>query len=133
MSVYHYEYAIKTEKQQFHNITLLVQDALRQSGAVEGICLVFCPHTTAAVTLNENADRDVVTDLCFALEKTYPDRNEFRHSEGNSAAHLKSSSFGASLTLPVADGALKLGTWQAVYFCEFDGPRRRKVFITILT
>lgn len=133
MSTYHYEYSLQTQKQHFHNITSFAEEALQKSGAENGICLVFCPHTTAAVTLNENADKDVVGDLCFALDQTFPDRKEFRHSEGNSAAHFKSSCIGPSLTLPFIGGKLKLGVWQAVYFCEFDGPRKRSVFVTIVT
>ena len=94
-------------------------------------CVVYCPHTTAGITINENADPDVVRDLIFALEKTYPDRAEFRHSEGNSASHLKASVIGSSVTIPVRNGRLLLGTWQGVYFCEFDGPRARRFYVQI--
>ncbi len=99
--------------------------------APDGICTVFCPHTTAAVTINENADSDVLHDLEIGLDKAFPDRNEFRHSEGNSSAHLKSSCVGASETVPINQGRLVLGTWQGIYFCEFDGPRNRKCIVQI--
>ena len=97
-----------------------------------GICLVYCPHTTAGMTINENADPDVVTDLLFALDKTFPDRPEFRHMEGNSAAHLKASTMGSSVTVIVENGNLVLGTWQGIYFCEFDGPRTRKFYVKVM-
>ena len=96
------------------------------------MCLVYCPHTSAGITINESADPDVVKDLLFALNKTYPDRAEFRHSEGNSAAHLKSSIIGCSVTIPVENCKLVLGTWQAVYFTEFDGPRVRKFYVKVI-
>jgi secondary thiamine-phosphate synthase enzyme len=95
-----------------------------------GLCHVFCLHTTAGLTVNENADPDVVHDLLAELERLVPWNNpRFRHSEGNSAAHVKASLMGAALTIPAADGKLRLGTWQAVYFCEFDGPRQRRVLV----
>jgi secondary thiamine-phosphate synthase enzyme len=93
---------------------------------------VFCPHTTAAITINENADPDVVRDLLLGLDKAFPDRAEFRHSEGNSSAHLKSSCVGASECVLVESGQLVLGTWQSVYFCEFDGPRTRSFIVKVL-
>ena len=92
-----YEYTLKTEKENFYNVTKMVQEAVSKSGIKDGICVVFNPHTTAGMTINENCDPDVVTDLLFALNKTYPDRPEFRHSEGNSAAHLKASVIGSSV------------------------------------
>jgi secondary thiamine-phosphate synthase enzyme len=93
---------------------------------------MYCPHTTAGVTINENADPDVVKDLLYGLGEASPDRAEFRHSEGNSAAHLKASCIGSSVTLIVEKGTPLLGMWQAVYFCEFDGPRERKCHIGII-
>ena len=94
----------------------------------DGVCHLFCPHTTAGLTINENADPDVRGDMLMALEKLVPFSDPgYRHSEGNSAAHLKASLLGFSLVLPVKDGALDLGVWQGVYFCEFDGPRQRKI------
>jgi len=99
----------------------------------DGAVLVFCQHTTAALTINENADPDVVGDLVGELERVVPWKNRhFRHSEGNSAAHLKASFFGPSVTVPVNAGKMQLGTWQGIYFCEFDGPRSRRVTVTLL-
>ena len=127
-----YEYSLRTGQQNFYNVTSQVRDALRKSGVQNGICLVYCPHTTAGMTINENADPDVVTDLLFALDKTFPDRPEFRHMEGNSAAHLKASTMGSSVTVIVENGNLVLGTWQGIYFCEFDGPRTRKFYVKVM-
>ena len=114
------------------NITGEVQKAVAASGVQEGICVVFIPHTTAAVTVNENADPDVPRDVNLALNAISPDRREFRHSEGNSAAHTKTSLVCPSLTLIVTGGKLLLGTWQGVWFCEFDGPRTRKVHVRVV-
>ena len=125
------EYSLTTGQNNWTDITQRVKDALRESGIANGLCVVYCPHTTAGITINENADPDVVRDLIFALEKTYPDRAEFRHSEGNSASHLKASVIGSSVTIPVRNGRLLLGTWQGVYFCEFDGPRARRFYVQI--
>lgn len=127
-----YEYHLSTEKEGFYNITSYVRQALIESRADSGMALVYCPHTTAGITINENADPDVVTDLLYALDKTFPDRPQFRHAEGNSAAHLKSSCIGASVNVIVEDGRLLLGTWQGIYFTEFDGPRSRKFYVKII-
>ncbi len=124
-----YEYTLDTPCRDLINITPQVREALAKSGVRDGICMVYCPHTTAGVTVNENADPDVVRDLLLGLDKAFPDRPEFRHSEGNSAAHLKASCVGASASLPVSEGELVLGIWQAVYFCEFDPPRRRRFYV----
>ena len=113
------------------NITETVQKAVSDSGIKEGICTVFVPHTTAAVTINEKADPDVVHDILNELDKIVPWEDGYRHFEGNSAAHIKSSMFGTSLQIIIGDGHLQLGTWQAVYFCEFDGPRKRQFFVKI--
>lgn len=126
-----YRFTIETKREEMRNITREVGGCIGRSGITDGICTVFCPHTTAAITINENADPDVVDDLLFALRETYPDRREFRHMEGNSAAHLKSSVLGASETVLVEDGRLLLGTWQGIYFCEFDGPRRRTYYVDV--
>ena len=112
------------------DITAQVQEVLSQEAITEGMALVFCPHTTAAITINENADPDVVRDILLRLEEMYPwSHCQDRHSEGNSAAHLKASTLGASELIPIASGNLVLGTWQGIYFCEFDGPRPRKCYI----
>ena len=114
------------------NITAEVQKEVAASGIGEGICVVFVPHTTAAVTVNENADSDVPRDVDFALNMISPDRREFRHGEGNSAAHTKSSLVGPSVTLIVSGGRLLLGTWQGIWFNEYDGPRTRKVHVRVM-
>lgn len=104
-------FSLRTAKQGFFDITEHVRTAVRESGVRSGVCLVYCPHTTAAVTINENADPDVVRDLLLGLDRAFPDRPEFRHREGNSSAHLKSSALGASQTLIVENAGLILGTW----------------------
>ena len=114
------------------NITGEVQKAVAASGAREGLCVVFVPHTTAAVTINENVDPDVPRDVSFALNSISPDRREFRHGEGNSAAHTKTSLVGPSVTLIVTGGRLLLGTWQGIWFNEYDGPRTRKVYARVI-
>jgi secondary thiamine-phosphate synthase enzyme len=127
------EFNVRTGGQtDWINITSEVQKIVSVSGVQEGICVVFVPHTTAAVTINENADPDVPHDVNLALNVISPDRREFRHGEGNSAAHTKSSLVGASLTLIVKSGRLLLGTWQGIWFNEYDGPRARKVHVRIL-
>lgn len=126
-----YRIELATKREEMKNITQDVRECICRSGIKDGICTVFCPHTTAGITINENADPDVVTDLLLALRKTYPDRAEFRHVEGNSAAHLKASVIGASETILIADGRPLLGTWQGIYFCEFDGPRHRTCYIDV--
>ena len=126
-------FEVSTQGQtQFIDITQQVRTAVRDSGVKGGICLVFVPHTTAAVTINENADPDVTDDILMEVNKIVPLRDRYRHSEGNSAAHIKSSLFGASEMIPVRNGDLLLGTWQGVYFAEFDGPRRRRVEVEIV-
>ena len=111
------------------DITGRVNAAVSESGVVNGVCLVFAPHTTAAVTINENADPDVRKDIIMELNKIVPFEDGYRHAEGNSAAHIKSSLVGSSALVIVENGVLVLGTWQSVYFCEFDGPRSRKVYV----
>ena len=114
------------------DITARIRAAIRSSGIGAGLAVVYTPHTTAAVTINENADPDVAIDLVTALNRLVPFVDAYRHAEGNSAAHVKSSLVGASETLIVQDGAPVLGTWQGVYFCEFDGPRRRQVHVRVV-
>ena len=127
------EFSVKTtQHDQMIDIGAEVQKAVAASGIQEGICVVLIPHTTAAVTVNENADPDVLHDVNMALSAISPDRREFRHGEGNSAAHTKTSLVGPSLTLIVSGGKLLLGTWQGIYFCEYDGPRTRKVLVRVL-
>ncbi len=128
-----YIYDVPTKKaQQFVDITYLVRETVSKSGIDDGIVMVFCPHTTAGITINENADPDVVRDILVGLDKVFPVDGDYRHFEGNSHAHLKASAMGASCNIIVSDGTLLLGTWQSIYFCEFDGPRRRKVIMKVL-
>lgn len=127
------EYSVKTTRpQEFINITSIVNKAVRESGVKDGIAIVFVPHTTAGVTINEDSDPDVVKDILSALNKTFPENNGYLHIEGNSHAHIKASLMGPSCTVIIENGELKLGTWQGIYFCEFDGPRNRKVYIKIM-
>jgi secondary thiamine-phosphate synthase enzyme len=117
---------------QMIDITGPIEESLRQSGLSDGIITVYCPHTTAAVTINENADPDVVHDILLTLEQIIPHhRAGYRHTEGNSDAHVKSSIVGCSVQIPFSNDKLSLGTWQAVFFCEFDGPRSRTIQIQI--
>ena len=127
-----YEYQLSTSREDFCDITPQVREAIAKSGIIDGIAIIHCPHTTAGITINENADPDVVRDMLFGLSKAFPDRAEFRHSEGNSAAHLKASVIGSSVTVIINGGKPLLGTWQGIYFCEFDPPRRRKFYIKVI-
>jgi secondary thiamine-phosphate synthase enzyme len=122
---------VVTKREGFYDVTDSVREAVRESGVTSGICVVYCPHTTAGITINENADPDVVRDLLLGLETAFFDRREFRHAEGNSAAHLKASAIGSSVTVIIEDGRLVLGTWQGIYFCEFDGPRTRGYYVKV--
>ncbi len=117
---------------EMQEITDRVQEAVSDSGVEDGICMIFVPHTTAAVTINENADPDVVRDFIMELDKIVPWDDGYHHIEGNSAAHLKSSIIGFSEHIIVENGRLQLGTWQGIYFCEYDGPRSRKLKIKIM-
>ena len=121
-----------TSPQEMIEITRLIQQEVRDQGLQEGLAHVFIPHTTAGVTINENADPDVVRDMLAALERTFPTHGPYRHTEGNSHAHIKASLMGASVTIPVKGGRLFLGTWQGIYFCEFDGPRVRKILLQLI-
>ncbi len=116
---------------QMVDITGMVKEAIRESGVSEGVCIVYVPHTTAGVTINENADPDVKRDIITELEKIVPWDDGYRHDEGNSAAHLKATMTGFSQTVLITGGRPVLGTWQGIYFCEFDGPRNRKVYISV--
>jgi len=127
------QFTVQTRSRvQFVNIDHEVQKAIDESGIRDGVCAVFVPHTTAAVTINENADPDVVRDIINELDKVIPLSDNYNHSEGNSAAHIKSSLVGASETILVENGRLALGTWQSIFFCEFDGPRNRRVFVKVI-
>ena len=121
------------KREEFIDLTPRLRELAERQGLQEGALLVFCPHTTAGLTVNEGADPDVRRDMLAALARLAPLHGDYRHAEGNSDAHVKASLMGSSVTLPVAGGQLRLGTWQAVYLCEFDGPRQRQVLVQALT
>lgn len=122
-----------TKKHEMIDITSIIEEIVGNEGHAVASCLIYCPHTTAGITINEGTDPNVRSDILLGLEKAFPDREEFTHAEGNSSAHLKSSVIGGSVWVPITGGRLQLGTWQKVYFCEFDGPRRRKAIVHIQT
>mgnify|MGYP000218040552 CR=1 FL=1 len=127
------EFTVKTSKRnEFIDITDKVADIVRESGVQEGTCTVFIPHTTAGVTINEKADPNVVRDIISALEKLVPEGAGYRHLEGNSDSHIKSTLVGASERMVISSGRLLLGTWQAIFFCEFDGPRTRRCIVQVI-
>jgi len=117
---------------EFLDLTGEIQAAIQESGAQDGLCHLFVPHTTAAVTINENADPSVRADILMVLNKLISERESYRHLEGNSPAHIKASVIGPQLTLMVSGGRLVLGTWQGIFFCEFDGPRTRRLHLKIV-
>lgn len=119
-------------KEEFVDLTAEVGRLVAASGVASGLCVVTVPHTTAGVTVNENADPDVRADLAMTLKRIVPEALPYAHAEGNSPAHVKASLVGSSATLVVEGGRLQLGTWQGIFFCEFDGPRRRQVYVQIL-
>lgn len=124
---------ISTHSQvEFIDITDTIQRVISDSKVSSGLCQIFIPHTTAAITINENADPSVRRDIINELNKVIPFDDNYHHSEGNSAAHIKSSLLGCSLTVIIEENRLQLGTWQGIYFCEFDGPRQRKVWVKII-
>ncbi len=133
MKIVEKDFNISTKnRNQMIDITGQVQSLVGQSGILSGDCVVYCPHTTAAITINENADPDVPHDILTTLQELIPQSNpKYQHSEGNSDAHCKSSLIGCSRQILIKDGRLALGTWQGVFFCEFDGPRTRKVTVQI--
>ena len=116
-------------RSQFVDITARVQEIIAREKIKDGLALVWVPHTTAGLTVNENADPDVARDILASLDRRFPWDDNYAHSEGNSAAHIKSSLMGCAQTLIIQDGRLALGTWQGLYFCEFDGPRKREVWV----
>lgn len=128
-----FQFDIKTNnKQEFVNIDSFIEEALTESQVEDGILVVYCPHTTAGITINENADPDVQKDLGLGLNKAFPNDSDYVHFEGNSDGHMKSSVVGASETLIIIDGSPIFGTWQSVYFTEFDGPRSRNFYVKII-
>ncbi|MDN5347313.1 MAG: hypothetical protein PWP65_877 [Clostridia bacterium] len=127
------EFKVRTsQREEFVDITPLVQQAVTQKGVDSGICHIFVPHTTCGITINENADPDVVTDLSETLDKLAPAEGGYRHKEGNAPAHVKASLVGSSESIFIEGGRLCLGTWQGIFLCEFDGPRQRKVWVKVI-
>ncbi|NLL05679.1 MAG: YjbQ family protein [Clostridiaceae bacterium] len=114
------------------DITSKIQDIVREEGKKSGICQIFVPHTTAGITINENADPDVVDDILMQINKIVPFEDGYKHFEGNSAAHIKASMFGFSQQVIIENARLVLGQWQGIYFCEFDGPRNREVYVKVI-
>lgn len=121
-----------TSKTEFIDITAKVQEAVGTTGLTEGLCMLYVLHTTAAVTINESADPSVKSDILMVLNEVVPWEAQYRHGEGNSPAHIKSTLVGASELIAVENGRLVLGTWQGVFFCEFDGPRTRRVLVKVI-
>ncbi|MGB9792314.1 MAG: secondary thiamine-phosphate synthase enzyme YjbQ [Thermacetogeniaceae bacterium] len=127
------ELCIKTnQREEMIDITGMIQKALQERKAINGVCCIFVPHTTCGITVNEHADPDVIHDIADVLNKLVPPKENYRHIEGNSPAHVKTSLVGNSLTLMFSEGRLCLGTWQGVFLCEFDGPRQRRVWLKII-
>lgn len=126
-------FEVRTSTQtELIDITRSVQEAVKKTGVKDGICIIFIPHTTAAVTINENADPSVIHDVIMELNKIVPFKDPYHHMEGNSPAHIKTSLVGCSEIISVESGRLVLGTWQGIFFCEFDGPRSRKVHVKVM-
>jgi secondary thiamine-phosphate synthase enzyme len=121
-----------SKRQEFIDITARIEQVLLKSKIDTGLCVVFCPHTTAGLTINENADPSVRRDIVDHLQSLVPYNKGYAHSEGNSDAHIKASIMGFSLNLIIERGSFKLGTWQGIYFCEFDGPRQRQVYVSLI-
>jgi len=124
---------VNTSRQcEMLDITKDIERIVKKSGVQSGMCYVFVPHTTAGVTINENADPDVISDILMELNKVVPLKDDYLHAEGNSAAHIKSSIMGCSKEVLIEEGSLKLGAWQSLFFCEFDGPRNRGVWVKVM-
>ncbi len=124
---------ITSKQTEFIDVTHSVQEAVKKARIEDGVCILFIPHTTAGVTINENADPSVTKDILMELGKIVPFEDRYQHTEGNSAAHIKASLMGCSQTVLVESGKLVLGTWQGIFFCEFDGPRSRKVHVKVIS
>ena len=127
------EFTIKTDKEGLYNITDNVAAVVDEAEIKEGIAIIYCPHTTGGITINENADPHVEYDLLLGLANAFPNRTSFKHAEGNSTAHLKSSCVSCSQTVIITKGKLLLGTWQGIFFCEFDGPRKRSYYVKVVS
>lgn len=129
-----FSFEVKTNtRNEMIDITSKVNDIIKQAGIKSGICVIYVPHTTAAVTINENADPSVKSDITKTLNKMVPENWDYTHLEGNSDSHVKSTLVSPSITLIIENNKLLLGTWQGIYFCEFDGPRRRSVYVKVIS
>ena len=127
------QFDVRTQQRtEFVDVTRLIQEIVERSGVHSGLCTVYVPHTTAACTINEHADPDVARDILAEVNKIVPFEDNYRHDEGNSAAHIKASLFGVSHSVPIHEGRLTLGTWQGIFLCEFDGPRTRHVCVQVV-
>ena len=127
-----YKFNLKCDREDFYPITSSIKQAIKESGVKNGIAVVFCPHTTAAITINENCDKFVPIDVLLGLREAFPENKKFQHDEGNSTGHIKSSVFGASEMVIINEGELVLGVWQDIYFAEFDPPRNRTYYVKII-
>ncbi len=128
----HHTFRISTrDKTSMQDITRKVEELVNRSGVGEGMCNVYIPHTTCGVTINENADPSVQHDIDMEINKIVPFKDEYKHMEGNSPAHIKASIMGANIAVPISEGRLMLGTWQGIYLCEFDGPRSRSIVVSV--
>lgn len=123
---------LETDREGMYDISQSIRKIVKESGIQDGQCIVYCPHTTAAIAINENTDPHVCEDILRALDIAFPDRVDYAHLEGNSFAHIRAAVVGPSETIIVENGSLMLGSWQAVYFCEFDGPRKRKYYVKLM-
>lgn len=123
------EFSLQTETTGVYNITKEVSNAIKRSGIEDGVAIIFCPHTTASITMNENTDVNVGKDLLLGVSRAFPNHEDYLHSEGNSYAHIRSSVIGNQLTVIISEGWPLLGIWQNIYFVEFDGPRQRKYYV----
>lgn len=121
-----------SKRTELIDITRQVVETVHQTGVKEGVCILYVPHTTAAITINENADPSVPRDILMELNKLIPFEDHYQHTEGNAAAHIKSSLIGCSKTIFIESGKLLLGTWQGIFFCEFDGPRNRQIYVKVV-
>lgn len=127
-----FKYSLHTKREEMVNITRYVEDAIEKSDVQNGTCIVYCPHTTGAITINENADPDVKSDMLLGLNDVVKELSQFKHFEGNSTAHIKSSLVGTSETLIIENGEILRGIWQGIYFMEFDGPRNRRFYVKVI-
>lgn len=126
------EFTLKTDSEGMYDITRVFQECVAESGVEEGVAYIFCPHTTAGITISENTDQAMISDMLLGLARAFPNYEDYKHNENNSFAHIKASIIGCEVHVPITGSWPVLGPWQALYFCEFDGPRARRYYIKIL-